>query len=110
MTRKKLLLADTGDIQTVAHFNDFDGEFIIDHHMPNQVVKGILDQNHADRRAGHNPRAKGRHVARIPTLWYERWKKEWEANWKDVMSWQDYMVRELNSSENKFLRTGAKHL
>lgn len=108
MARKKLLLDNTGDIQTYAHFNDFDGEFILDPHMPDQVVRGILDQNKADRREGHNPRAQGRHVARIPTLWYQTWKKEWKSGANQDVTWQQFLVAKLNLSENAHLKTGVK--
>lgn len=107
MATTKLLLDDTGDTRTYAHLSD-DGELILDPHTDDRVVKAILDQNHEDRATGSNRMAHGRHAARVPRQWREQWRKEWKKYHSDKFSWTEYLVMQLNKSENKHMLTGVR--
>lgn len=110
MSKKNLLVGQNGVSQTLFHENLAANEFVIEEKQSAQSIQAILDQNAADRAAGRNTKAKGVHVARVPIVIRDRWYKEWERGWKDSLTWKNYLVMQLNKSENKHLLTGVKSI
>ena len=108
--RYKHLIDHTGVTYTNMLVNNDGTEMVLDPHMPDKVVKTILDKNAEDRADGVNLRAHGTHAARIPVLWREQWRKEWKKGYADKFTWTTYLIMQLNKSENKLLLTGVKKL
>lgn len=97
-----------GAIETRLHFQD--GEMIAEDVLHGRYVQSILDQNQRDRSLGHNPKAMGRHAARVPLPLLETWRQEWRANHADKWEWSTYLAMKLNSRDYSHLRTGVNRL
>ncbi len=76
---------------------------------PASKIQAILDENHANRREGHNRKAFGRLAARIPDVLFYEWQKEWRTTYRKDWTWQTYLAMKISSGEHKkFLTTHLK--
>lgn len=71
---KTLPLSNNGATETKFHVND--DEFVIE---TVQDVQPILEQNRIMQNDTHNPKAIGRHAARIPVTVMQQWMKDFKA-------------------------------
>ena len=103
-------LSDNGAVENIVSFND-DGEMVMRDVMSSARVEAVLDGNAHLRNHGiRNPKAHGRHAARIPiTMWHE-WRKEWKARHSDKWTWQTYLAGKLADPDYALLRTGVKEI
>lgn len=79
-----------------------------------QDVEPILNFNKALINEGHNgftPSREMRHVAKIPSVIYADWQKEFcrkenlrHFGNRDIKRWQAFLKAKLNDSDNKYLR------
>lgn len=82
-----------------------DDELISRDIMPGHAVQSILDGNHELRATRQNPKAFGRHAARIPkTVWTE-WRKQWMTTHRQDWTWQTFLAMKLNSRDYSHLKT-----
>ena len=45
----------------------------------------------------HNPEAQGYIAGKIPVTIWHNWRQDWMKNYSDVMTWQTYEIKMLNS-------------
>lgn len=117
MTEVRQIYDSFGGVVSTIHFR---GAAETWHTKRTQDVEPILDFNKAMITEGHdgyNPARDMRHVAKVPTVIYEGWQKEFCAKEgvarfgnRDRKRWMAFLKLKLNDRDNKFLRTIEGHL
>lgn len=106
---KYLLEKSPTGVEHYASVEDDGNTLIVEEFTPDSVEREILDDC-ARLRSLHQ--VKGRHfqfAARIPINTYYIWQKKWRTEgYIKTMTWSEFEVMMLNSSDNANLRVGFK--
>ena len=70
-------------------------------HIGDDILASCAELRGLDQRPGSGVRL----VARTPLNTYQAWRRDWQANYADKMTWAQFEVSKLNSRENCQLRT-----
>ena len=95
-----------GGIQNVVSVND-DGELVTRDIQSGAVIQVILDECAEMRKFNSNlppsmfgnPDSHGYLAAKIPTVIWANWRKEWQEKYRNYFTWQTFEVMKLNSRE-----------
>lgn len=109
--------SNAGGVDNYAFFDEPTGELRVIDYQSGQVIQSILDENAAwrqserhdfhtvDMRRREND-GRGRKVASIPVTVWVNWRREWMRHWRDVFTYQTFLLRKLHDPENRaFLTT-----
>ena len=104
MTTHHVTIGQTGGITTVLSHDTADHKFVTRDIMSHPALRAFLDMNAQIRLAGFNKKAPGRITHHIPMTEWINWKDEWNAKAKNVMSWQEFQRRKLESGDYNAFR------
>ena len=110
-TWRAKLGSNAGGVTNYAEYDDNDRTLTVRDYQSGSANQAILDDAHAFRRAeneGFRRRQQATKVATIPITIWHNWRREWETHCKQLIRWQDYLLKRINDADYAKLRTTEK--
>jgi hypothetical protein len=105
VTQRFLLDVSPTGVQHSVEINHDGDEITLIEHTPTLVEKVILDENQR-MRSLHQRKSNFQLAAKVPVNTWQAWKKEWRTKYRDIYTWPQFEVIQLNNRDNCNLRVG----